>query len=200
MSHLVPGDPGGWSYALRHPVALYWPAPNDGYWAIAYLWGSGGRISFGRVGSDCPLVSHPLAHRYWTLAYVHELEEPAMKYLKKISEVANKKRATLTAVEKEVKDKLPALTEYLETDRWPNGDERVTSTLSLFVDAGVYKACLNDRQEELVLFSSADSLWGALEALEGTLEAGTGDWRRSQWSGRGKGQKRPQRPLDRNGR
>lgn len=197
MVKLVPDGPGAWSRPVRERLGLYWPSDEEGYWAVVTVWGTGGRISFGRVGSDCPTASFPLRPRYWCLGYVQELRDPAMKYLKQMADVAKRRRVKLSDEEEAFQARYVALGEYLTTDRWPNGDMRLTSTLSLFVDDGVWKVCLNDRQEELVLFATGDSMLGVLEALEATLRAGTGDWRRSMWSKAKSGNKRNGKPVDR---
>lgn len=186
-----------WAWGLREPIAYYAVSDDEIYWAVAYLWGSGGRISFGRVGSDCPIVSFPLRERYWCLGYLSELREPAMKYLKQVASSAAKKVGPLTAEAKALKDRLAALHEYCESVTWPDGRERVTSSVSLFTDGGVWKACLNDRDGELVLFAAEGSMLGVLDALEATLRAGTGDWRHSSWSRAGKSGKRTGKPVDR---
>lgn len=189
----------GWQYAIKERICLYWDESGAGWQAFALVWGSGGRISFVQVGSDCPVRSFPLRQRYWTSAYLYELEEPCMQYLKKLAEAAKKRRVQLSDQEKKVNEALAAIREYCETAVWPNGDARSTSTLSLFTDDGVWKACLNDKAEDQVLFATGDSIWGVLEALEATLRAGTGDWRRSKWSSSGKAQKRPSGGVDRRG-
>lgn len=73
----------------------------------------------------------------------------------------------------------PALVEYLDLDRFDDGRPRATSTLLVFVDAGVLKACLNDRQMGEVAFVSAASFEGLLEALEKGLAEGSLDWRQA---------------------
>jgi hypothetical protein len=76
--------------------------------------------------------------------------------------------------------RLPALVEYLLSDKWDDGKVRVTSTLLLFVDQGEWKACLNDRDGGRVAFVTAGTVAGLLGALEEQLQAGSAEWRASK--------------------
>lgn len=54
-----------------------------------------------------------------------------------------------------------------------------TATLTLFVEGGQWKACLNDRAEGEVAFVTADRFTALLDALETGLREGSLDWRRA---------------------
>ena len=71
----------------------------------------------------------------------------------------------------------PNLVEYLSQTKWDDGSARETSTLMLLVEDGMLKACINDRALGRSLWVAADELNVALDALEGHLESGQGDWR-----------------------
>jgi hypothetical protein len=58
-----------------------------------------------------------------------------------------------------------------------HGQGRVTSTLILMAEDGVFKACLSDRETEQVLWASSPTWSGLWEALEASLSSGTGVWR-----------------------
>lgn len=75
--------------------------------------------------------------------------------------------------------KYPAVWEYLTCTRFPDGSPRATSTLLVFVEDGAVKACISDRSQEpwCSLWVSGDGLDAVLEALEGHLQEGTGEWR-----------------------
>jgi len=77
----------------------------------------------------------------------------------------------------------PAIWEYLVSERWEDGTARRTSTMTIFVEEGRVKLCLNDRQGQRSLWVSGATLLDALDALEGHLEQGTGDWRRNRVQG-----------------
>lgn len=71
----------------------------------------------------------------------------------------------------------PMLYAMMTDDKWDDGDARETSTLTLFVDAGMLKAVLNDRALSRTAFASSATLEGLLDALEEGLEADSLDWR-----------------------
>ena len=71
----------------------------------------------------------------------------------------------------------PALAEYLTLATWEDGTVRETSTLYLFVDEGVTKGCLNDREAGRVAFVAGDGVAAVLKSMEKGLVANTLDWR-----------------------
>lgn len=73
----------------------------------------------------------------------------------------------------------PAVLEYLTAASYPDGSPRERSTLSFFVEDGVVKACLSDRDQVRTLWRSGASVEDAVMALESSLVEGTADWRRS---------------------
>jgi hypothetical protein len=77
----------------------------------------------------------------------------------------------------------PALWEYLSLGVLPDGP-RQTSTLLVFLEDGMVKMCLHDRDAGVQLFRSADTFSGALEGLEEALESGRADWRPKKTQGR----------------
>lgn len=73
----------------------------------------------------------------------------------------------------------PALAEYLTATVLGEDRQRKTATLLLFCEDGLFKVCLNDRQEALSAWASGETAREAIEALEASLEAGEASWRRS---------------------
>jgi hypothetical protein len=64
-----------------------------------------------------------------------------------------------------------------------DGKHRVTSTITISCEDGVWKACLNDRPQHqgdwlFQLYKSSDTFEGALAALDGALQDGTAEWRK----------------------
>jgi hypothetical protein len=80
----------------------------------------------------------------------------------------------------------PALVEFLTAAVWPDGSPRAPGTLTLFCEAGAWKACLNDKDQSLVSFCTAPSPSQLLLALEGGLETDNLDWRSTKGFQRGK--------------
>jgi len=73
----------------------------------------------------------------------------------------------------------PAVIEYLTSVQYPDGSPRERSTVSVFVEDGVIKACLSDRDQARTLWRSGSSLEDAILGLEQAIADGTADWRRS---------------------
>lgn len=85
----------------------------------------------------------------------------------------------------------PRLVEYLEATKWDDGSRRETATLMLLVEDGWLKGCLNDRANGCSLWVTCDSVAGLLDALEGHLERGDGEWRvRKPFGATGGGKKK----------
>jgi len=80
----------------------------------------------------------------------------------------------------------PVLVEFLNLQKFVDGSPRLTGTLLVFVQDGMLKAMLKDREEGLIGFKSYDSLDGLLDALENDLRDDLVDWRkeRDQWQKR----------------
>ena len=66
---------------------------------------------------------------------------------------------------------------FLTECAWPDGKSRVTGTVMIFVEAGVWKAWCHDRDASMGSFTSADSLESLLCKLNAGFEDGQLDWR-----------------------
>jgi len=82
--------------------------------------------------------------------------------------------------------RFPALFEHMTANRYPDGTARRVCSLTLFSEEGSWKACLNDRDQNLVLFVTEGRFDTLLEALELLLQEELPPWRKST-SGRQKG-------------
>lgn len=89
----------------------------------------------------------------------------------------------------EFKRRFPTLLEYLTQTTWDDGSPRQTSTLLIFVDDGVLKACLNDRACERALWVASGTLSGAIAELDESLADPHAPWRASR-PGKGRGKSR----------
>lgn len=81
---------------------------------------------------------------------------------------------TVTALRGEV----PSLVAFVGDGRWSDGSLRVTGTVTLFVEAGQWKACLTCRATSRKAFVSAGTLQELLLAAEDGLNRDTLDWRK----------------------
>lgn len=71
-----------------------------------------------------------------------------------------------------------AVVEHLRDSSWEDGSTRERSTLTVFVEDGKVKVCLNDRNSNSSLFRAADTLLEALQSLnEALAPTGHADWR-----------------------
>jgi hypothetical protein len=84
----------------------------------------------------------------------------------------------------------PALAEFL-TERLDDVNKpRVTSTLGISCEDGVWKCCLTDRAQaggkmDYKLWKSGSTLLEALQALDMALRDGTAEWRKfPKWVGK----------------
>ena len=83
----------------------------------------------------------------------------------------------------------PAIWEYLTLDRYPDGKRRQRATLTVLVEDGVWKYCLNDRGQHRSCWATGRTHEEARRALEATLASGTPSWRHYEPWGRGKHKK-----------
>lgn len=89
--------------------------------------------------------------------------------------------------DQETKLQYPALFEYLTAATYPDGSQRQTSSLTLFSEDGLFKACLSDRDQGLNLFVSETKLLACFEALELLLGDDNTPWRVARAKGKPKG-------------
>lgn len=78
----------------------------------------------------------------------------------------------------------PALGEYMMSQAYPDGTPRLLSTLTLFREDGFWKACLNEKDQGLVLFVAEPQFLVVFEALELLLQEDRPPWRKSTSKGR----------------
>lgn len=95
----------------------------------------------------------------------------------------NAPRPKWAASDVDMSSRFPALTEYMTESLRDDGKPRVTSTVTISCEDGVWKACLNDRPQHVgdwlyQLYKSADTFEGALGAIDSALQDGTAEWRK----------------------
>lgn len=99
------------------------------------------------------------------------------RFLGKRPEAVAKPSAEPAEAPRGLLGKYPAIWEYLTLLVWEGGKKRQPSTLSVFVEDGVIKVALNDRDLARSCYVSGASLEDALGALEKALESGEEGWR-----------------------
>jgi len=112
----------------------------------------------------------------------------ALSSLRNLSSVRNGSGAEpVLAKDEGFAKKMPNLWEFLSATRWEDGAERETGTLLIFVEDGLVKVCLCNRDTGHVGFISARTWAEALVSVEKHLESDTVDWRLSKASKAKKG-------------
>lgn len=81
------------------------------------------------------------------------------------------------------------LVEFLSMRNWPDGSVRVTGTLTLSMEGGIWKAVLKDRDSAGVAFVSAETPDALLKAIDKGLGANSLEWRDDKFQG-GTGKRR----------
>lgn len=98
--------------------------------------------------------------------------------------VGSKRQAGLNVEDPQVK-KYPFIVDFLSATVWEDGGERTPGTLTFFIEDGVWKACLNDRDGEASLYVTGATMMDCLASLEKRAGGGPGgDWR--PWKGKRK--------------
>jgi len=72
----------------------------------------------------------------------------------------------------------PAIWEYLACGRYPDGSARQRASLTVFVEDGLIKLCLSDRDCERTAWGGSDEMLDALAGLDRALQEGHVQWRR----------------------
>jgi len=79
----------------------------------------------------------------------------------------------------------PTLIQFLNDDTWDDGGTRTPGSLTLFIEDGCWKACLNDRDSQASLYVTGDNVGACMKSLEARL-AGTANAEWRSWKKKGK--------------
>jgi len=88
----------------------------------------------------------------------------------------------------------PVLWEYLTQTSYGKDGPRIPSSVSVFMQAGKWTACLTEKNWGLILFATADRLEQLPEALNARLADPRADWRQDRKQASDKA-KRVQKPT-----
>lgn len=80
----------------------------------------------------------------------------------------------------------PTLYDYLTCVQYSGGEARVPSTMLFFCEDGMWKCCLNDRDNARSAWSAGRSVMECVKSLERALSDATVEWRRSAGVGKGR--------------
>lgn len=141
----------------KHPATL-WP----GHWPrFFHPNGSRKRVPRERYGLH-----------FWEPGY--RLEEFEMK---KLSRPDDAQKVPVIPNDDWLIANCPLLIDYLTNVKYDDGSVRELSTLNIFIQDGLFKVAVNDRDAEASLYASGETLQLALAAAESRLNANVPDWR-----------------------
>ena len=78
----------------------------------------------------------------------------------------------------------PLLHEYVTAVTWADGSPRITSSLLIFFEDGIFKACINDRAAGRSGWATGKTVDQALSSLEAMLAGDRVEWRKAKAPGR----------------
>jgi len=111
-----------------------------------------------------------------TERWVFFLESEMSKFMQKMVSDAEGTASPAVAVDKEFTKMFPCLWEMMSVCVF-DGKKRTPASLLLFVEGGLVKGCLNDRQYHRKAFMTSFTVTGVMGAFEAALVAGDLDWR-----------------------
>lgn len=149
---------------------------------VGYEWSLGDIVYLlylrGFRGSVLATTHYP---REWWESLPHPVKmEKHTSYVQKALGSSSSKGKGAAASDADLDASCPALHEFLTLCQLPDGSARTPSTLLVFSEGGLWKACLNERDSGLNLWATAESLQGLWSELEARLTAPVVDWRPSR--------------------
>lgn len=114
--------------------------------------------------------------------YLHEVM--GMAKFDDIFGGAGKAESDLVFEDQSFAEKFPTLYLLLASSEVVNGKRRKTCTLTIVAEDGVVKCGLKERDRNLSLWTSSESVGGVFTALEEALGERPVKWRRVEWHGR----------------
>lgn len=149
------------------------------------VWVRGWERSFGeytyltyvRVFAGSTLCTRTILSEWWSQQMGDKKNASHSTYVQKALAAQVAPGSGAQACDADLVSSCPALHEFLTLSFLPDGKVRQTATLSVFVEGSLWKAVLNERQNNLVLWATAESLQGLWAELELRLTAEVVDWR-----------------------
>jgi len=141
------------------------------------------RMTWLETSTGIRLADWVVGRKQWDSMTFSERRDLIVSHLKQPSEQAKDGLDSMLSMDSAFQSKYPALFDYLTLVVSDDGRPRRTSTVTLCVEDGAVKACLNDRQTGFQLWASSDSVDGSFGALEALLTAERTPWRRNPWAG-----------------
>lgn len=134
-------------------------------------------LTFVRAYSGSILCTAALNREWWDSVAPKQASEIKSSYVQKALASRGVGGAGVGASDADLAAACPALHEFLTLSVLPDGRVRQTSTLLVFSEGQVWKAVLNERDGDLSLWATADTLQGLWHELEARLTAPVVEWR-----------------------
>jgi len=103
-----------------------------------------------------------------------------MSFLEKLRESKALGNKGAALVDEKFTKSFPALSEYMTSVTYPDGQERTPCSLTIFCEEGVFKACLSERDLEMSLWGTGETFQDCLKTLEERLKGPAPDWRKKR--------------------
>lgn len=97
--------------------------------------------------------------------------------LRKVSAEERAKASMVQPVDATFAKVYPDLFEFLTADAYPDGQTRVRATLLVLCDGDLFKACINDRDNEMSHWVTGTSFGACMKAAEAAVNCPTTPWR-----------------------
>lgn len=154
----------------------------DGVRVVGYEWALGDIVYLlylrGYRGNVLATIHYP--KEWWdSLSHPAKMEKHS-SYVQKALGSRSAAGKGAAASDASLDASCPALHEFLTLCQLPDGTVRCPSTLLLFTEGGLWKACLHERESGLNLWATAEDLQTLWAELEARLTAPMVDWRPSR--------------------
>jgi len=137
-------------------------------------------VVYVRSWSGSVLCTTHFIREWWDHLMAEKKQEVHRSYVQKALGAKAPSGKGAAASDATLASSCPALHEFLTLSQLPDGTARTTSTLLVFSESGLWKACLCERDAGLNLWATAESLQGLWDELEARLTAPAVDWRPSK--------------------
>lgn len=135
-------------------------------------------MTLGRLSPSLPWVQlDALPAWYFDTLSPFEQELYVMAALKRVVHVQAADGHSGCACDSRLLADAPLLHEHLTGAAFDDGTPRKPSTLFVFTEGGVWKACLGERNDCVNLWAEADTFFELLVRLEGRLADPNASWR-----------------------
>jgi hypothetical protein len=125
-----------------------------------------------RTHHSLPVVAACLEERFHSM-----LERPVRS--------ASKEKAQALVEDPWIFDHYPLVFEWLSAETWGDGSKKERSTCTFFFEDGQVKLCLSNKDDQVSLWASGDTLEAALGVLNARLADPKAEWRPMGGKGRG---------------